>query len=97
MAKLSEDIRSWLRELAWSLANGSLDMGRDIDYRSLFQEPAFVENVFALWANVVEVDEAGRVINGEGARARVEQYIRTWLDKEYKVDPPFEDWEFELY
>jgi hypothetical protein len=98
MAKLSEDIRSCLREFAWSLANGSLDMGEDLDYRHLLQqEPAFIENVFALWANVLEVDEKGRVINDGEARTRVEQYIRTWLDKDFKVDPPFESWEFELH
>ena len=98
MAKLSEDIRSCLRELAWSLANGSLYMGEDLDYRPLLQEePAFIENVFTLWANVLEVDENGRVINEGEARTRVEQYIRTWLDKDFKVAPPFEGWELEMY
>ncbi len=98
MAKLSEDVRSELRELAWSLANGSLDMGQEYDYRPLLrEEPGFLENVFALWANVLDVDERGRVVNSDLARSRVEQYIRTWMDKGYTVDPPFADWEFELY
>src|SRR5262245_12349147 len=96
MAKLSEDLRSWLRELAWSLANGSLDTGDDLDYRPLLQDPAFIENVFALWANVLEVDEEGLVINGQQARRRVEQYIHTWIDKGFKEEPPFESWEFTL-
>jgi hypothetical protein len=98
MAKLSEDVRSHLRKLAWSLANGSLDMEQEYNYRPLLQEePGFLENIFALWGNALEVDERGEDVNGEQARARVEQYIRTWMDKGFTPDPPFEDWEFELY
>lgn len=99
MAHLPRDVRSSLRFFAFFVANGTLavDLLGDIDYRSeLVDTGSNLEMVFAVFANVLEVDESGQVTNHDGAAYRAAQWIRAHCDDAYEVEPPFEDWEVEL-
>jgi len=63
VAQLSEDVRSALRFFAFYLANGTLvlDLLGDFDYRSVVMEyGSGLEQVFAIFANVLDVNEAGQ-------------------------------------
>ena len=97
--KLSRGIRTELRLFAFYLANGTLDLEvlpSTTNYSEIFREPSAVEQLFAIWANVLEVDGRGEVTNAAHASRRTAQYIRSFLDSSYKVEPPLEDWETEL-
>jgi hypothetical protein len=99
MARLSPNLREHLRLFAFSLANGTLDpdLPDDPDYDSLFSNPSDFEQVFAIWSNNLDLDEEGRVTNGDYADHRAAQYIRRFLDPDFAVMPPFEPWELELH
>ena len=100
MAKLGNDISAELRLFAFYLSNGTLGMEilKGINYTDrILNEPTALEMIFAIFANVLEIDENGKVLNGEVVQKRVAQYIRTWFDRNYVVEPPFEDWETELH
>jgi hypothetical protein len=64
--RLPEDVRSSLRFFAFYLANGTVDMEllADVDYRpELMRYGSDLERVFAIFSNVLEVDEEGNVTN----------------------------------
>ncbi|MEV6300529.1 hypothetical protein AB0M02_14070 [Actinoplanes sp. NPDC051861] len=99
MAQLPEDVRSAFRFFAFYLANGTLvmDVLEDFDYRPVVMTyGSGLEQVFAVFANVLDVDEAGQVTNYSDAEYRAAQWIRRACDGAYEVDPPFADWELEL-
>ena len=69
-----------------------------VDYISLYgNEPSAIEQVYAIFANVLELDECGKVINNQYAQKRATDYLRSYCDPNFKVDPPYEDWEMNLY
>ncbi|MDC0741310.1 hypothetical protein POL67_08140 [Polyangium sp. rjm3] len=55
-----------------------------------------VEMTCALFVNVLELDEEGVVRNAKQAENHAAQYIRSYVDAAYVVEPPFEDWETNL-
>jgi hypothetical protein len=99
MAKLSEHIRGSLRLFAFVLVNGNLQVRGlpSIDYQTVLSDPSTIEQAFAIWSNVLELDADGSVVNEEIASQRAAQYIRQQKDCSYVVDPPFEQWEIELH
>jgi hypothetical protein len=69
-----------------------------VDYLPLYgSEPSAIEQAYAIFANVVEVDGSGQVLNAQHAQKRATDYLRAYCDRSFKVDPPFEDWELELH
>lgn len=99
MAHLPEDVRSAIRLFAFYVGNGTVDLKLldGIDYRpALIEFGSDLERVFAIFSNVLDVDDAGRVTNFDQASRRAAQWIRSYLDSGYTVQPPFEDWELEL-
>jgi hypothetical protein len=96
--RLSNDIRAELRLFAFYLANRTLclEVLRGVDYSPIFSEPSALEQAVAIYANVLDLDEMGKVRNAEVAQHRAAQYIRSFLDPMYEAQPPFEDWELEL-
>jgi hypothetical protein len=46
---------------------------------------------------VLEIDAQGRALNEHIASQRAAQYIRQQADPAYVVEPPFAQWEVELY
>lgn len=99
MEKLSHSFSGSLRSFSYWLANGTVGYSLldDIEYSCIFEEPSALEQVYAIFANVIEMDENGIVLNARHAEKRATQYIRRDIDKTYVVEPPFEDWELELY
>lgn len=99
VSQLSEDVRSACRYFAFYVANGTLDVELldGIDYRSaLLQFGSPLEQVFAIFTNVLDVQPDGSVANAGEATFRAAQYVRRYCDPSYVIDPPFEDWETEL-
>jgi hypothetical protein len=50
-----------------------------------------------IFANVLDVDEHGKVTNRKHAEKRATDYLRSYCDRSFRVDPPFEDWEVALH
>lgn len=99
MSRLPEDVRSSVRFFAFYLANGTLarDVLGDLDYRKdLLQFGSDLETPFAIFTNVLEVDDDGRVTNNAQAQRRAAQWIRSYCDPDYVIEPPLADWETEL-
>ena len=99
MTKLSEDVRAYLRLFAFFLVNGALQVKGQpwLDYRPVLTDPSSIEQAFAIWSNVLEIDPEGRVLNEHVASERAAQYIRQQADPAYIIEPPLEQWEIELY
>ena len=99
MAKLSHDVSAQLRLFAFYLSNGTLcaEVLRGIDYSEILHEPSALEMIFAIFANTLEIDESGKVSNSGYPEKRAAQYIRTWFDHDYVVEPALEPWETELH
>lgn len=96
--KLSESFRGALRSFAYFMASGTHYQLKGIDYLKLYgEEPSAIEQAFAIFANVIELDENGEVLNAKYAEKRTTDYIRSYCDASFKVKPPYEDWEIELY
>lgn len=95
---LSNSFSGALRTFAYFMASGSHYMLEGIDYVSLYgNEPSAIEQAYAIYANVIELDEYGTVLNAKYAEKRATDYIRQYCDSNYRVLPEFEDWELVLY
>lgn len=96
--KLSNSFSGALRTFAYFIASGTHYQLKGINYLDLFgKEPSAIEQAFAIFANVIELDKNGIVINAKYAEKRAVDYIRSYCDPNFKVQPPYEDWETELY
>ena len=96
--KLSNSFSSALRKFAYFIASGTHYQLKGIEYIDLFgNEPSAIEKVFAIFANVIELDKNGVVLNAKYAEKRATDYIRSYCDKSYIVNPPFEEWEITLH
>ncbi|BAQ74966.1 MULTISPECIES: DUF7677 family protein [Pseudomonas] len=98
--KLSPEFSGALRTFSFWVANGTLGypLLEGVDYRScLGEEPSMLEMVYAIFANVLELDEEGVPVNAKYAEYRAAQYIRQYCDADYTAVPAFEEWEQELY
>jgi len=98
--KLSNSFSGALRQFSYWIANGTVGFPllENIDYISVFkEEPSLLDQVYAIFANNIEMDEDGVVLNAKYAEKRAAQYIRQYCDMKYSVDKPFEYWEVELY
>lgn len=96
--KLSHSFSGALRTFAYFMASGTQYTLEGVDYLSLYgEEPSAIEQVFAIYANVLELDEHGDVLNAKYAEKRATDYLRAYLDPDFVVTPPYENWEMELY
>lgn len=96
--KLSNSFSSALRKFSYFMASGTQNTLEGIDYLSLYgEEPSAIEQVYAIFANVIELDEKGNVINAKYAEKRATDYLRFYFDSSFKVEPPYECWELELH
>ncbi len=96
--KLSESFSGALRTFAYFMASGTHYQLKGIDYLKLYgEEPSAIEQAFAIFANVIELDENGEVLNAKHAEKRAVDYIRSYCDSNFKVTFPYEDWELELH
>ena len=96
--KLSHSFSGALRTFAYFMASGSHYMLQGVDYLELYgEEPSAIEQVYAIYANVIELDEDGEVVNGKYAEKRATDYLRSYCDPSFKVNPPCQNWELELH
>jgi hypothetical protein len=98
--KLSPSVSGALRTFGFWVANGTIGypLLEDIDYRAvMMSEPSLMEMTFAIFANVLELDEDGEPINAKYAEHRAAQHIRSYIEPDYVVVPPFEEWEQDLH
>jgi hypothetical protein len=99
MPKLSHSVSGAFRTFSFWIANRSVGQPilDGIDYSCIFEEPSALERTYAIFANVLEFDDEGTVLNAREAECRAAQHIRSYVDPTYVVEPPFEDWEVQLY
>lgn len=96
--KVSSDFSGALRTFAYFMASGTHYMLEDIEYLNLYgEDPSAIEMAFAIFANVLEMNSEGEVLNFTYAQKRATDYIKSYCDSSFKVIPPFEAWEQELY
>lgn len=98
--RLSRSFSGALRTFSFWIANGTvgLPLLEGVDYRQVMvEEPSLLEQAYAIFANVIELDEDGEPLNAKYAEHRAAQYIRSYCDPGYVVHPPFEAWEQELH
>jgi hypothetical protein len=96
--KLSNSFSGALRTFAYFMSSGTHYMLEEVDYLPLYgNEPSAIEQVYAIFANVLELDERGQVLNAKHAQKRATDYLRAYYDRNFKVDPPYEDWELALH
>jgi hypothetical protein len=96
--KLSNSFSGALRTFSYFMASGTQSTLDGIDYLSLYgEEPSAIEQVFAIYANVIELDNNGKVLNAKYAEKRATDYLRQYCDSNFSVEPPYEDWEIELH
>ena len=96
--KVSNDFSGALRTFAYFMTSGTHYMLEDIDYLDLYgQDPSAVEMAYAIFANVLEMDSEGNVLNFTHAQRRATDYIRSYCVASFEVSPPYEEWEMELY
>lgn len=99
MKKLSRSFSGALRTFSFWIVNGTVGypLLEGIDYSCIFEEPSMMEQAYAIFANVIEMDDDGNVLNAKYAEKRAAQFIRSYVDKDYVVEPPLEGWEVALY
>jgi len=98
MPHVSHSVSGALRTFSYWLVNGTvgLPLLDGIDYSCIFQEASALEQVYAIFINVLEFDESGQVINAKYAERRAAQFIHSYVTRS-DVQPPFEGWEVALY
>ncbi|GAA0890618.1 hypothetical protein GCM10009122_02960 [Fulvivirga kasyanovii] len=96
--KLSNSFSGALRTFAYFLSSGTHYQLEGIDYLKLYgEEPSAIEMAFAIYANVIELDEEGNVLNAKYAEKRAVDSIRAYCDPSFEVEPPYEQWEIDLH
>ena len=96
--KVSNEFNGALRTFSYFIASGTHHMLEGVEYLDLFgEEPSSIEMVFAIFANVMELDEHGKVLHCRYAQQRATDYLKSYCIDDYVVDPPFEEWEMELH
>jgi hypothetical protein len=96
--KASNSLSGAIRSFAYFMSSGSHWNLQGTEYLKLYgEEPSAIETTYAIFVNVLEMDEQGNVLNFDLADKRATDYLRAYLVPEFIVDPPFEEWEVALY
>jgi hypothetical protein len=97
--RLPADVRSAIHYFTLRLTNGTLnpELLDGIDHRSYLNNPGpELEMAFAIFTNVLHIDDNGLVTNTDAAHHRAAQWILARYDPSYRIDPPLQAWETEL-
>ncbi len=95
--KVDKYVKGAVRQFAYWFAHGTIggNLLSGIDYlEGIQEESSFAEAAFIVFMNNLEYDETG-VTNYKEAEFRAAQYVRSYCDPSYTVEPPFEPWETE--
>lgn len=96
--KLGNSFSCALRTFAYFMSSGTHSMLEGIDYLSLYgEEPSAIEMVYAIFINVLELDEDGQVLNARYAQKKATGYLRAYCDPNYKINPPYKEWETKFH
>jgi hypothetical protein len=98
--KLSGSTSAALRTFAFWVANGTVGhpLLEGLEYQEiLFEEPSAMERLFAIFANVIELDDSGNVTNAKHAEHRAALWLRAYLEPGFVIEPELEDWEMALH
>lgn len=96
--RLSNEFSGALRTFSYFMASGTHYLLQGVDYLDLYgNEPSAIEQTYAIFANVIELDDKGQVVNFAHAQKRAVDYLRSYCDPSFTVTPPLEDWEIELH
>lgn len=96
--KLSPSFIGALRTFSYFIASGTHYRLKGVPYLELFgEEPSAIEQAFAIYCNVIEMDDDGVVINAKYAEQRAVDFIRAYCEEDFEVQPPLADWELELH
>jgi hypothetical protein len=96
---LSPGLSGAFRQFAFWVANGTvgLPLLEGIDYWDDMKEsPSLMEQVFAIFANVLVLDAEGNPTNAKEAERRAAMWIRQYCAR-IEPEPPLEGWEVQLY
>jgi len=88
-----------LKRFVLAIANENFhnDLLGEAYFSSMVEQGSnFLESVFAVWGNVIRLNEQGETINTQQLELRVAQWIKSYLDESYQPYPVFEAWEYEL-
>jgi hypothetical protein len=89
---LSHIFSGALRTFAYFMASGTQDTLEGVDYLGLYgEEPSAIEQAFAIYANVIELDDEGNVMNAKYAEKRATDSLRAYCDPSFEVTPAYED------
>ena len=101
MDSVPETITSAVRAFAFVLGNRTLGRGLldDVDYLDPTDPGlgSMLEMAFSVFVNNLRLDSGGIPTNEDAASKRAAQYLRSYCDPAYTVEPPFEDWETQLH
>lgn len=101
MTRLSSGASGALRRFAFWVANGSVGhpLLEGIDYwDDLRDSPSQMELIFAIFANVLELDDAGEPVNEKYAERRAAVWIYQYCTgRRPEGEPELAGWEVELY
>lgn len=97
--RLDHEVWSAIRTFVFQLANGTLE--REIlagpDYRlHLANSGSGLEMAFAIFTNVLTINDGGHVTNHSEAQSRAAQWLRAYCSPGYQIEPPLKDWVTEL-
>lgn len=96
--KLGDSFCGALRTFAYFMSSGTHHMLEGVDYLPLYgSDPSAIEQAYAIFANVLNLDANGRVLNFQDAQKRATDYLRAYCHPAFKVAPPFESWELRLH
>src|SRR5678809_331244 len=81
LMKLHNSFSGALRTFAYFMSSGTHHMLEGVDYLPLYgNEASAIEQVYAIFANVLELDEQGRVLNAQYAQKRATDYLRAYCN-----------------
>jgi hypothetical protein len=89
-----------VNEFSLSLGDGGLEpeLLGGIDYvPGLFNCGSTLEAIYAVFSNVLMIDQDGRPTNKKRAYFRAAQCVKQWCEQGYEPEPRFEGWEVELH
>lgn len=94
------DLRAVVTRFVYNMWNGLVEPSllSHLNYRQILNdEPSAAEEMVAVFLNVLTLDADGHVTNAREAEVRAAQYLRSYCEPAYEVDPPFEQSELVLH
>lgn len=90
--QLTPSISGSVRTFSYFMAIRTHYMLEGVDYLSLYgEEPSAIEQAYAIFMNVLELDNEGTVLNFTYAQKRATDYIRAYCDSSFFIEPPLQD------